>query len=305
MNSQLRDIEYFSVVAEHGNVGRAAEALGLSQPALSKSLRRLEKSMQAKLVKRTGKGIELTTVGNALFSQVRRLRLSLDDVTREVSDLSHGRAGHLRVSTGPGFGLYVLSAACATLVKDAPSVTMKVTVMERNASIPTLRQGQLDLVITTLQPFRHEDLTEESLYDEEFVVYASSRHRLVGKKRVTLADLAQERWAVSATDAAAPRHLKQAFQDAGLPPPRITIESASMSLRHQILASSHLVSFTSKRVVRRAAPIYGFAQFNVRELTYTRGIGVFYRKDGYLSPAARRYIEILKTTAKEIAAEKP
>jgi len=60
---ELRDIEYFAVVAEHGNLRRAAESLGLSQPALSKSLRRLEKSMAAKLVKRTPKGVELTAVG--------------------------------------------------------------------------------------------------------------------------------------------------------------------------------------------------------------------------------------------------
>ena len=53
---ELRDIEYFAVIAEHGHLGRAADALGLSQPALSKSLRRLEQALQVKLVKRTPKG---------------------------------------------------------------------------------------------------------------------------------------------------------------------------------------------------------------------------------------------------------
>jgi len=52
---ELREIEYFAVIAEHGHLGRAAEVLGLSQPALSKSLRRLEQALQAKLVKRTSK----------------------------------------------------------------------------------------------------------------------------------------------------------------------------------------------------------------------------------------------------------
>ena len=70
MKHQLRDIEYFSEVAERGNVGRAAEALGLSQPALSKSLRRLENSMQAKLVKRLSRGIELTAAGKELYLHV-------------------------------------------------------------------------------------------------------------------------------------------------------------------------------------------------------------------------------------------
>ena len=66
---ELRDIEYFTVVAEHGNLGRAAEALGLSQPALSKSLRRLEHEIGAKLVKRTPKGVELSAEGMALLNK--------------------------------------------------------------------------------------------------------------------------------------------------------------------------------------------------------------------------------------------
>ena len=57
---ELRDIEYFAVIAEHGHLGRASEALGLSQPALSKSLRRLEEAVEARLFNRTPKGMELT-----------------------------------------------------------------------------------------------------------------------------------------------------------------------------------------------------------------------------------------------------
>ena len=303
MVHQLRDIEYFSVVAEHGNVGRAAEALGLSQPALSKSLRRLEKSMQAKLVKRTSKGVELTAVGSALFSQVRRLRLSLEDVMREVADLSQGRAGHLRIGIVPSFAIHLVPAACATLLKDAPGVTLKVTVVDREALISALRHGELDLAVTTIQALRNADLVEEHLYDDEYVVYASADHRLVKKKRVTLADFAQERWAVAAVSAAGPQRLKQLFVDAGLPPPSITMESNSMTLRHLLLASSDLLGFASKRAVREAAAHFSIAGLRVSELAYTRRVGVMYRKDAYLSPTAKRFIEILKTTAKEIAKE--
>ena len=303
MNTQLRDIEYFSKVAELGNVGRAAEALGLSQPALSKSLRRLEKSMQARLVRRSGKGIELTMVGSALHSHVERLRLSLDDVMRHVSDLSLGRSGHLRVSTGPGFGLNVLSSTCSTLLEGAPSVTMKVLVLERAASIAGLRAGQIDLSVTTIQPYRHEELAEEYLYSERFAVFVSAAHPLARKKRLSLADLAQVRWAVSATEAAAPSHLRQVLQEHGLPPPRITVESTSMSFRNELLAASDLVGFTSRRVVKRSAATYGVVALNVKELNYSRGIGLFYRKTAYLSPAALRFIDILRAKARKLTAD--
>src|SRR4051794_27390345 len=97
---ELRDIEYFAVVAEHGHLGRAAAALGLSQPALSKSLRRLELALQAKVVTRTPKGVEITAEGSALLARARELQLSLRSIGREIADLSAGRVGHVRVGVG-------------------------------------------------------------------------------------------------------------------------------------------------------------------------------------------------------------
>ena len=109
---------------------RAADALGLTQPALSKSLHRLEQAMQAKLARRTSKGVALSSVGAALFSRVRRLRPSLEDVTREVADLAHGRAGHLRIGCAPLFASHLLPAACTALLKDSPEVTLETTFLE-------------------------------------------------------------------------------------------------------------------------------------------------------------------------------
>src|SRR4026208_761990 len=131
---ELRDIEYFAVVAEHGNVRRASEALGLSPPALSKSLRRLEQAMQARLVERTPKGVALTPVGAALLAQVRRIRVTLSDVRREAEDLSQGRAGHLRIGVG-ATTVEDLPAACAALLKEAPDVTAQIIVADNDVMV--------------------------------------------------------------------------------------------------------------------------------------------------------------------------
>lgn len=302
MKHQLRDIEYFSVVAEHGNLGRAAEVLGLSQPALSKSLRRLEKSMEAKLVKRTFKGVELTPVGAALFSHVRRLRFALDDVTREVADLTHGRTGHLRIGSSPALAIHFLPAACATLLKEAPRVTFKVTALDREAGLSALRHGELDFIVQTLEASRRDDLAEEYLFEVEFVVYASTGHRLAKKQQVTLADLAREQWAVMDSSAIPVQRLRQVFLDARLPPPEITVESNALPLRQSVVASSDLLGLAAKSLVPEAAARIGLVQIPVKGWTYTRPTGVIYRKDAYLSPAAKRFIEILKATAKEITA---
>jgi DNA-binding transcriptional LysR family regulator len=304
MNMNLRDVQYFAVVAEYRHLGRAAEALGLSQPALSMSLRRLEGYVRTKLVRRTPKGVDLTVSGEAVYAHARRLRLSVDDMSREVADLSAGRAGHLRIGTPPAFTPHLVATACEALLKEAPKVTLKVTVSERNTLLTGVRNGMLDLVVTIIQAPRHENLVEEHLYDEEYVVFASANHPLAKRRQLTLADLLQERWTMAAIDNPSWQRLSQAFGDAGLTTPVLGIETTDLPLRHHLVASSNLLAFASRDVARYAAARFRIVELRVKDLTYIRRVGVICRKDAYLSPAARRFIEILKTTVKEIAAEK-
>ena len=294
---EIRDLEYFAAVAEHGHVGRAAEALRLSQPALSKSLRRLEKAVGAKLVRRTPKGVELTAVGAAMQGHVHRLRLSLNDVIHEAADLGEGRAGHLRIGAGAGMGDDFLSAACSALLTAAPKVSVVLTIAPNAILLPSLRNGEHDLVVSGIPHPVYEDLTQERLYEDEFVVYASARHPLAKRRRIRLADLAQERWALAAPDDLSWRWVHRAFEDNHLAPPRIAFATMSAPIRVQTVASSNLVSFSSRRVLQPIWKRFELAELPVKELAWKRSIGVSYRKDAYLSPAARRFIDILKSTA--------
>jgi DNA-binding transcriptional LysR family regulator len=299
MKMELRDIEYFAAVAKHGHVGRAAEALSLSQPALSKSLRRLEHSVGAKLVKRTPKGVDLTAVGSAQFGRVRGLQLSLDDISREAVDLGSGHAGHLRIATGTSVASRLLPKACEILHKQAPKVTLKVTVEERNARLSGLRNGTLDIVVTSILPPHYADLVEERLYDDEYIVFCAAGHPLAKHRQLAPRDLVQARWATSAANEPGWRWLNEAFGKAGLPPPTIGIEAFDLPLRQHLVATSQMLGFGSREVVQYAAARFPIVELRVKNLDYVRRVGFIYRKDAYLSPAARRFIEILKEMARE------
>ncbi len=299
---ELRDIEYFAVIAKHGNVTRAAEALELTPTALSKSLRRLEKSVDAKVVTRTPKGVELTSVGHALLAQVQRLRLTLADVAREAADLGKGRAGHLRIGAGPTV-CENLPRVFAALRKEAPNVTAKITVTDNDEMVPLLQSGELDLVYNDCSK-TYDGIVMEDLYNDEWVVCASRNHRLAKLKRVTIADLARERWAINAPNLTPQAVLSGAFSKLGLSAPRVALETRSVHLRLRTWAASDLLGFMSRHIIREYAPLFALKELPVKELVWRRRIVVLYRKDAYLSPAAKRFIEVLKATAKEIAAEK-
>jgi len=295
-----RDLGYFAVVAEHGNLRRAAEALDLSQPALSKSLRRLEKWAQTKLVKRTPKGVELTAVGTALLTHARRLHLSLDDIEHEVADLRSGRAGHLRVGVDVYSSEHLMPEVCATFLKDAPKATLKITIGAADVLLPALREGDLDLILSGIPRFSDEDVVQE-LLQHQFVVYASADHRLANSRELAIADLARERWA-----AAAPAYewLLRAFAEHGVASPRLGLETSSILIKLQAVACSDLLGFTGRRVLQHAARQFRLIELPVKELAWTLRVGICYRKDAYLSPAAQRFIEILKRTSRKFAVDR-
>ena len=300
----LRDIEYFAVIAEHGHLGRAAEALGLGQPALSISLRRLEQAAGAKLVKRIPKGVELTAVGLAVLAHVQKLRLARADLAREVSDLVHGQAGNLRVGTNPAIANTLLPDACSTLLKEAPKATLNVSIAaSTGVLLRELRKGELDVVINVSNVLQ-EGIVRESLWEDEFVVYASVRHQLASRKWVELTDLAEERWASTAASGfLAWNSLKRTFEERGLPAPQFAVVSDSSVLNRRMVASLRLLGIASRLSVERDADNFDLKILRVRDTKWLRPVAAMYRKGGYLSPLAKRFIEILKATAKTTEAK--
>jgi DNA-binding transcriptional LysR family regulator len=300
MQTQLRDVEYFAAIAAHGQVQLAAAALGLSQPALSKSLRRLEQAMNATLLKRTPKGVELTSVGSALLARVSRLRLSLDDVTREIADLSDGRAGHLRIGIAASSALHYVPMACTALLKEAPRLTLKLTTGDPNTLETGVLNGTLDVQVNINSPQAppHADLIEEPLYEEDYVIHASARHRLAKRRQLTLADIVQERWVLPSLDSGIVRLLTQELGNLGLPPPKIVVETAYLPARYYLVATSDLLTFGSSAMAQYVAGHLRIVKLSVKGLSGGRRIVVRYRKDAYLPPAAFRFIKMLKATAK-------
>lgn len=299
---ELRDLEYFAVIAEHRHLGRAAEALGLSTPALSKSLRRLEQAVRAKLVARNPKGVELTPAGSALLHRARGLRLALEDVEREAAALGTGDSGELRIGAAPGFAEFLLPSAMARLLRQTRNVTLSVSVGDSAAALlPALRKGELDLVFGAFASPSLSGLVREGLYEDDYVVYVSARHRLAGRKRLMLAELARERWAMANRYTPLSQRLRQTFEERGLPAPTIVLVSNSVLLRLRSVGGSELLNLGSKRFLLQSAPRSDYAILPVPELTWHCTVGVTYREDGYLPPAGRRFIQILKETAQEIA----
>ncbi|WP_316013356.1 hydrogen peroxide-inducible genes activator [Roseobacter sp. HKCCA0434] len=165
----LRQLRYFHSLARHGHFGHAAEACGVSQPALSVQIRELEQSLGAELVERTARRVRLTPVGEQVLSRVQGILTSVD----ELSDLA--RAGgedlptRLRLGIIPTIAPYLLPAICARLAQAAPTLDLHLRETLTPKLLAELENGRLDAAIVAL-PLGEAAFEEVELFEESFVL---------------------------------------------------------------------------------------------------------------------------------------
>jgi DNA-binding transcriptional LysR family regulator len=303
---EFRDLQYFATVAEHQNIGRAAEALNLSATALSKCLRRLESSIGAKLVQRAAKGVALTAVGAALLARIRPLEGMLNDLRHEAADLAVGRTGHINIGTISGTLEKRLARAYVSLLKESPAITAQVTVGVNSALGELLRKGEIDFCIARPRSLPVAEFVFEHLYDDPYVVFASAHHRLAKRKQVSIRELAGERWAAAnGTFSPQWQALFGAFEDSGLRAPLMSLEANSVAFTAFTIAHSDHIGLCSRALLQQVARLHPLVELPVKELTHVRRMFVVYRKGAYLSPAALRLIEIVKQQAKDQTRDRP
>ena len=305
---ELRDIRYFAMVAEHQNIGRAAEALELSATALTKSLRRLEKSVGAKLVQRAAKGVALTAVGTALLARINPLQGTMADVRHEAADLARGEAGHINVGANTDICERVLAAACSTLSQQSLKITLNVAVTTDAFLSTAMRKGEIDFCVSIPGRFSPAEFVIEPLFEISNVIFASVDHRLAKRRQISIQDLAGERWVVmrASTYQRTSTHqqwqaLTQLFAKHGLPVPTVGLETNSEVVMLSAVAASNYLGTVDRLFLRQQALSYPLVELPVKETILVRDLCVIHRKNAYLSPAARRLIELVKVHAREIS----
>ncbi|MCD0504914.1 LysR family transcriptional regulator [Bordetella petrii] len=296
---RLEDLDYFLAVARAGHVGRAADGMGISQPALTKGIRRLEDELKLQLFVRTPKGMELTMPGKAFFLRSQQARRELDEALREAGDLHRGSIGLVRVGVTPLLVEPVFNQACVDLVGQRPAAKINVMVSLNDALIPALRQGALDFSISSLHDSAAPaEFDRIPLFRDSLFVAARQGHPLFDRSRIRFDHLIGYGWMLPGLQVASRRWLETRFEQRGAPPPEIVIESnSSVSSLVSILHSTDLLTVISEITLRSEAG-KGLAVVPLEDVTWHREIGIMTRHGSYLSPLAQRLVEILQERAR-------
>jgi len=299
---RLENLEYFLAIAEEQNVGRAALRLGVSQPALSKGLQRLEGELGFLLFERGPKGMTMTPPAHAFYARVGSWRSNLNDAIREASEIHLGALGVLRVGVSPLYIEYPFTPAAALLRRQRPAVSMQVAIDLNDGLLGGLRAGDLDVVICALEGATTDDLYQDKLFRDDLRIVARAAHPLAGKSGLTLADVVDQPWVLPRPGVAARRHVEARFAEKGLGSPWVAIEVGSTASQLAgLVAQSDLLTVMGERMLP-APQAHGLVVLEVKDGRWARQIGVTTRRTGHLPTLASRFIELLREVRRGDAA---
>jgi DNA-binding transcriptional LysR family regulator len=293
-------VRYFNAVARYGSFSAAAKALGITQPGLTKAVRRLEASLDCALFVRLPRGVALTQQGEALLRHAGLLDVQLQDAQKEVRALAGGAVGELRIGAGPSWLSRALPRIVAELTAEYPQLSFHVVGGYNSTLIESLSNGDLDLVVSALPDHIPAGLQAIPLTTDTISVVARRSHPLRTKRRLQPSNTLDYPWVLPGRDVLLRLRLEALFRVAGIEPPPAKIESDSTFFIAAVLHDSDMLSFATTQIVR--GEMDGVVPLLIPRLTMTRSAGILFRSTSGATPATRAFITAIKTLAQELGA---
>lgn len=287
-------IRQFLAAFETGTFTGAAERLNLTQQAVSKSVSRLEDQLGIRLFERDGRRLRPTVFAEMLLPHARTIIGETDRFRAELEDMLGGRAGQIRIGVGPSAAAGLVAAALESL-EPSRRVRFSVSAGIYEHMLDELIGGRLDLLVALRQIDRPEKLVrEEVLSDVEYVIVAGANHRLAQSGKLSLGDVASERWLRGANIGAVEREFLSSFAavDAPLSPPQI--ETTSVLFAKAMLQYGAHISILPDLLVRNEIDRGELVVLDVKAPRWTRPLVIATRARAPTPPLVSSIIEKLK-----------
>jgi DNA-binding transcriptional LysR family regulator len=303
---KLRDLHVFSTVVERGSMGKAAQQLGVSTPAVSEVIAGLEHALGVRLLDRMAQGIEPTVYGGALLKRSVVVFDELKQTIRDFEFLSDATTGEVRIGCSEGFYYTLLPKITLRFSEQYPRVYVHTDLTGNLWEAPGLRERKLDCILHRGSPFAQEpaidDFNVESLLDDAMVVAAGADSRWARRRKIDLAELTDEPWTFGAPDTLNGRNIEKIFRARGLDMPKPRIAAASITFRARLVATGPYLSMFLTSVLRQLiADHYAVTPLPVDLPANHFPVRIVTLKNRTLSPAVERFLACVREVAASFA----
>ena len=293
--SQIRD---FVAVVESGGIRAAARKLGVSQPAITRSVRSLEAELRARLLRRTPTGVVPTQPGRALFARARAAQAELRKAEEEVDQLGQA-AGSVAFGVSPTSAI-VVPEAIPRFRAQYPQSRVRVAEGLPHTLIPLVRDESLDFAICRRAIIKLDSgLAFRPLFRNDFAVVARKGHPL--EKASSLAQLVDACWTSLLPLDAPDGPFAEAFSPTGLPVPKQVIQCESYNTAMRLIAKTDMLGFLARQLLND--PLLGgsLCEIRVAEPLSSFAVGMFTRTGTPLTQVAAAMAKVVIAVARERA----
>jgi DNA-binding transcriptional LysR family regulator len=306
---KLRDLRLLDAVVRSKSMAKAAAQLNVTQPAVSKAISEMEHMLGVRLLDRSRQGIEPTSYGRALLKSGVAIFDDLRQGVREIEFLSDPTSGDVRIAATEPIAAGLLPAIVGGLSRDYPRISIYVTqtpvaVLEhRTPQYQDLRERNVDLVLGPIvKPFAEDDLQAELLFEERPRVVAGARSKWVRRRRkVELAELADEPWCMAPPDTLVGSRCVEAFRAVGLSVPKRTVLTTSIQLFNGLLATERFLSILPDSLLLFSGKRFGIKALPIALAVPPRLMGVVTLKNRTVSAAAQLFIQTAREVTRSLA----
>lgn len=289
----LRHFRYFDALAQHGHFGRAAEACGVSQPALSIQMKELEEIVGLQLVERSARQVRLTGFGEVFLLRVRDILRAVEELASLARTGSEELSGRLRVGVIPTVAPYLLPKVIQGLSERFPDLDLRLREAVTQKLVGDLIEGRLDVAIVAL-PISEPSLEEQQLFTEEFVLV---RPLADAAKPVPPPESLRELRLLLLEEGHCFRDQALAFCKLSSASPRDIMEGSSLSTLVQMVGAGIGVTLIPQMAIAVETRIAAVSIARLPEPRPARTIGLVWRKTNPLGKQFATLIDILKGAA--------
>jgi DNA-binding transcriptional LysR family regulator len=301
---EIRHVQHFLAICEHGSFARAAESLGITQSALTQSIARLEKSLHCRLFDRGRQGAVATDAGRLLLPRAKLIFAEASLAAAELRGIKGSAAPRVAIGVSKGVRYDIIPNAIGRALKQIPNLSIVAVEGWSPELYAKLLNGDLDLVVSAPLPQVpiSLELQQEPLFEQRESPMIGTLHPLAGRADITLSDLTDQLWlSPPQGNDARVRYLERVFQDAGLRPPSRYLTSDSTTLNVQLLRNGYVVSTAMVDIIDTLLEPDMFRVLEIPELTFPRIVSLSVRRRGRSQAGAKLLCDCVRAAAQELA----
>ena len=294
---RLRDLHIFLTTVQRGSMAKAAQTLGVTQPAVSKVIAELEHTLGVRLLDRGARGVEPTRYGRALLT---RSNAAFDELRQSVKDiefLADPTVGEVRIGCQETFAAAILPSVIHRFSQTYPRVVLHVEQLgSLAAESSALRERTIDLGMFLLvkphdEKLFADDLNVEVLFLEQMVIVAGRQSRWARRRKIDIAELIDEPWVLTESDTLSYLRIAEAFAARGLGAPKRILQTLSSHIRVNLAASGSHITAVANSTLRVYGERFALKALPVDLPARPWPAVIVTLKNRTLSPVVERFIQ--------------